>query len=227
MEPKGTTDYRYLISDRYSVVHYYARNLAPKGYVFYSSFVIPADKDPETVDAKIILLYLTNLPRHTVARRKKAGLAAVKYIRCGNIGYLFATHGRSEFFTRETGKRCSFDTPFTVAGYAVSVNRENGKVRVSLHREYQRRLKRFITTWGHRRGAEWWVQWFNRSYFFQYAGVRDNLFGMIKLLNANRRDFKLEPVPWEPILGKKLPASSKLLEPSSKELLDLLEFMAQ
>jgi hypothetical protein len=220
------TDYRYLISGKYSLVHYYARNLATKGYIFYTSFVIPTGKDPETIDAKLILKYETFLPRHTVSRNRRKGLASVKYVRCGNIGYLFATHGRSEFFTNEK-PRCAFDTPFYLAGYAVSVNRETGKVTVSLHREYQRRLKRFIMTWGHRRPSAWWVNWFNKSYFFQYRGVRENLFSLIKVLNANRRDFKLEPIPWEEVLGKKLPASRALLEPSSKELLDLLQFMAR
>lgn len=220
-------DYRYLISGKYSLIHYYARNLATKGYVFYTSFVIPPDKDAETIDAKLILKYSTHLPRHTVSRNRRKGLASVKYIRCGNIGYLFATHGKSEFFTLETSKKCAFDTPFYLAGYAVSVNRETGKVTVSLHREYQRRLKRFITKWGHRRSAAWWVQWFNRSYFLHYRGVSDNLFALIKVLNANRRDFKLNPVPWEEILGKKLSASHALLQPSSPELLNLLEFMAK
>ena len=219
------TDYRYLISGKYALIHYYARNLATKGYVFYTSFVIPAGKDAETIDAKLILKYKTFHPRHTVSRHRRKGLASVKYIRCGNIGYLFATHGRSDFFINEK-HRCAFDTPFYLAGYAVSVNRETGKVRVSLHREYQRRLKRFITTWGNRRNAQWWVNWFNRNYFFQYRGVSDDLFSLIKILNANRRDFKLDPIPWEEVLGKKLPASRALLEPSSKELLDLLAFMA-
>lgn len=218
-------DYRYLVNDKRSLLHYYSRNLATKGYVFYTSFVIPKDKDAEVVDAKLILQYSTYLPRHTVSRNRRKGIASVKYIRCGNIGYLFATHGKSDFFTRETGYRCSFDTPFTIAGYSISVNRETGKVRVALHREYQRRLKRFITTWGHRRSEAWWVAWFNRNYFLQYAGVRENLFSLIKLLNANRRDFKQGPVPWEEILGKKVPVRA-LLQPSSLELLNLLEFMA-
>lgn len=207
-------------------MHYFARNLATKGYVFYTSFVIPSDKDAETIDAKLILKYQTHLPRHKVSRNRRAGLASVKYIRCDNIGFLFATHGKSEFFTLETSKKCAFDTPFYLAGYAVSINRETGKVTVSLHREYQRRLKRFITTWGHRRNAQWWVNWFNCNYILHYNGVREDIFSLIKVLNANRRDFKLEPVPWESILGKNHPTSKALLQESSPELLNLLAFMA-
>ncbi|TXH14239.1 MAG: hypothetical protein E6R03_09795 [Hyphomicrobiaceae bacterium] len=221
-----TFDYRYLISNQRDLVHYYCRNLATKGYVFYTSFPLPRDKDPETIDAKLILLYQCHLPRHTVSRNRRKGLASVKYVRCGNVGYLFSTHGRGEFFTREMGYRCAFNTPFTVGGYSVSVSRDTGKVRVSLHREYQRRLKRFIMRWGTKRDASWWVKWFKGNQFSQYSGVRENLFSLIKLLNANRRDFRQDAVPWENILGKKVKVSG-LLQPSSKELLSLLEFMSQ
>lgn len=214
--------YRYLIKDKQSLVHYYARNLATKGYVFYNSFPIPADVDAETIDAKLILLYRTNTHKQKVARWKKAGVASVKYIRLGRVGYLFATHGKSDFFTREASHKCAFDTPFSIGGYSISVDRKTGKVSIRIHEEAQKRIRKFIVRWCHKRPASWWMKWIRYFPFAPYSGVRDNLFHLIAFLNDCRKDFKQEPIDWKLCVRKKMSCKGELLQPSSKELLDLL-----
>ena len=68
------------------------------GYWFYVHGWIPLNKDPETVDRKLIEKYGIDVSKWERARRKKAGLANLHYLRHGRDFVLIATHGRHPFF---------------------------------------------------------------------------------------------------------------------------------
>lgn len=182
--------------------------------------MIPRGKDAELIDAKLITKYQTHLYKQKAYRLHKGGKAIVKYVRLGNLGILLATKGESAFFQDEQWKDAR-DNPLVLFGYSISINRETGKVSVRLHRETQRRLKKFLMTWGNRRSREWWESWIRKFPFSSYAGVRDNLFALIRFLNDNRKSFKQLPIEWKRCVRKKIKPVVCLKE-SSAELLALL-----
>ena len=61
------------------------------GYWFYVAGQIPEGKDPVAVDAKLIRKYGIDVSRWERARRKRAGLANMQYIRHDRFFLLMAT----------------------------------------------------------------------------------------------------------------------------------------
>jgi hypothetical protein len=214
---------RYLVKSPAHVVQYLACNLLPKGYLFYSTSWIPEGKDTALVDAKLLLAYDCHFAKEKVYRRKKAGHAAVKYLRCGQLCILLATKGRSPFFDREDWKDVR-DNPIHVAGYSLSVNRQTGKVSARLHREAQRYLKREFTVLASSdlRECEAKIKSFP---FLPFAGVRDNLFSLIRHLNECRRLLRKAPVEWKRCVRKEFTPEPVFLE-TPKEIEDLLRYEA-
>src|SRR5262245_2615543 len=145
--------YQYLVKSPRHLVQQLACNLLPKGYWFYVATWIPDPKDPLLTDARLILLHDCHWPKEKQYRRRKAGHATVKYLRCGRLCLLLATKGTSPFFQREAWKDVR-DNPIHIAGYSIGVHRQTGKVCVRIHREAQRELKRQFTE-----RASWDLRW--------------------------------------------------------------------
>lgn len=211
--------YHYLVRSPRHLVQYLAGNLLPKGYHFHVAMWLPEDADPVLVDAKLTLLYECHLPKERQYRRRKAGLATVKYVRCGRLAMLLATRGRSPFFAREPF-RDAREAAVHVAGYALSVVKVTGKVSVRVHREAQRRVRRQFTEQASR-SLDWWERTIRDFPFAAYAGVRDQLFAELRHLNACRRSLRLPPVDWRNCVRKKFKVEPVFLD-TPPELLDLL-----
>ena len=73
----------------------------PHGYWFYVSGIVPKEKDPRTVDLKLLERYGIGISRQSRARRKAVGIANVHYIRYQRRFLLLATHGHHPFFDDE------------------------------------------------------------------------------------------------------------------------------
>lgn len=86
--------YRHEVQSVEALVQYLAANLLPHGYWFYVTGLVPPNKDPSAIDAKLVAKYGAHLSRQQRARRKLAGLANVHYLRCGRWWVLLATHGK-------------------------------------------------------------------------------------------------------------------------------------
>ncbi len=220
-------EYGYLIASKHLLVEYLATKLLTKGYYFYTIFSIPKDKDPLLVDAKLILTYSTHLPKYTVAKRKKAGIASVKYMRVGHLALLIATKGTSDYFAKEKWVDIR-EKPLCVGGYSLSVARTGnkntfGKVSVRLHRENQRRLKRFILRWAIRRDRVWWENFIRNLRYLPFRGVQDSVFALIKFLNVNRGSFRKDKIDYKICRRTKI-KPSKIFLRSPQEILDLLTF---
>ena len=71
------------------------------GYFFYVAGVVPEGKDARRVDEKLIERYELDVSKWTRARRKRAGLANVAYLRHGRFFVLLATAGKHRFFEDE------------------------------------------------------------------------------------------------------------------------------
>jgi hypothetical protein len=102
-----------------------------RGYWFYVAGWIPAEKSPETVDAKLIGKYGVDVSRWERGRRKRSGLANMQYIRHGRFFLLMATHGKHVFFDEEEGQiRDARRTPVRFAGYSISYRGGHASVRI-------------------------------------------------------------------------------------------------
>jgi len=99
------------------------------GYVFYVRGVVPEDKDPASVDAKLIAKYDVDRSRWRRAVDAEAGVARMQYIRHERTFLLMATHGTHRFFDEEKGSiRDARKTPIKYAGYSISYRRgQDGK----------------------------------------------------------------------------------------------------
>ena len=94
-------DYRCEASSVTGFVQQLVSCYLPHGYWFYVSGVVPLNKDPRTVDLKLLEKYGIGISRQSRARRKVAGMANVHYIRYQRRFLLLATHGHHPFYDDE------------------------------------------------------------------------------------------------------------------------------
>src|SRR4051812_10323302 len=94
------------------------------GYWFYVTGVVPDGKDPLAVDRKLIDRYGVDVSKWARARRKRAGLANVHYLRHRRYFVLIATKGEHRFFAEETQYRDVRRDPICFDGYAISYKRD-------------------------------------------------------------------------------------------------------
>lgn len=209
----------YLVRDIHGLVQLISSNYFTQGYYFYTTGRIPEDKDPELIDVKLILKYQTHTARSKNHRRRKAGLACVKYLRCGRIFVLLATRGKSPIFQQETLKDAR-SSPLVLWGYSIGVNPQTLKVTTKVHRDTMRKLERRIlerARWSERS----WKAFFWRFPFRPYAGVRTCVFTLLRALNQARKAFRLKPLNWRSCVRKKMKSIPAYI-PASPEVLDCL-----
>ena len=163
------------------------------GYWFYVPGWIPPPKDPETLDRKLIEKYGIDVSKWERARRKKAGLANLHYLRHGRTFVLIATHGVHRFFEEEAGQiRDIRRVPFKLGGYSVSYR--NGHASVRIDQESYRRLKVYLTDLAVRRSAEHMAEEFRMLHFEPYAPIRRQLLNLLRAVNRVRKQAGLSAV---------------------------------
>src|SRR5262245_26435101 len=111
-----------------------ACNLLPAGYHYYAVGEVPLGKDARKVDAKLAARYGLGLSRWAKARRKRAGLANVAYLRYGRTFVLLATKGEHRIFDGETMRDFRRDS-LVFAGHSIGFKRGrdgrmHGSVRI-------------------------------------------------------------------------------------------------
>ncbi len=86
--------------------------------------VVPEDKDPESVDAKLIEKYSVDRSKWGRSIDAENGVARMQYIRHERTFLLIATHGTHRFFEDENGSvRDARKSPIKYAGYSISYRR--------------------------------------------------------------------------------------------------------
>lgn len=163
------------------------------GYWFYVHGWIPLNKDPKAVDRKLIEKYDIDVSKWERARRKKANLANLHYLRHGRHFVLIATHGRHRFFDEEANIRDIRRMPFKLGGHSVSYR--NGHASVRIDRETYRRLKVYLTDLAPRRSAEHMIEEFRMLHFEPYAPIRRQLLNLLRAVNRTRKWAGLNAVP--------------------------------
>jgi hypothetical protein len=171
------------------------------GYWFYVAGSVPAAKNPVVVDRKLIAKYGITSSSKERARRKRAGLANLHYIRHDRFFPLMATHGRHRFFDDEAGQiRDARREPIKFAGYAIS--HRNGRVCVRIEQCEYAQLKAWFLDLACRRSAEALAAEFRAVHFVPYRPVRQQLLAIWRAVNRERRLAGYEPlaivyVPWK------------------------------
>ena len=167
-----------------------------RGYWFYVKGWIPYSKAPEAIDGKLIDRYDIGVSKWERARRKRAGLANVHYLRLGRTFVLIASLGQHRFFGDEAAViRDIRRVPFKHGGYSVSYR--NGHASVRIDQETYKRMKAYLVELALRRPADALVAELGMLPFEPYAPVRRQLLNLHRAVNRARKTAGLSEVPVE------------------------------
>ena len=164
------------------------------GYHHYVVGEIPARKDPRAVDGRMVERYRLELSKFARARRKRAGLPNVQYLRFRRFFVLCATeptHGHPFYEEHAAGQiRNIRRQPIAFAGYSIGWHRGADRrwhVSVRIHPERYRSIKAYLLDLSRRRTVEQLACEFAGLPFEPYAPVRRQLLSLLKVVNHERK----------------------------------------
>jgi hypothetical protein len=156
-----------------------------RGYCFYVTGFIPLDKDPESVDRKLIDHYGIAISKWARARRKQSGTASIQYIRFRRFFVLLATQGTHRFFIDEAPNiRDVRRAPITFSGYSLSSRQ--GRPHVRIDREEYLRIKAYFVEISRKSSVQRIQAELAGLPFEPYAPVRRQYLAFIRAVNRAR-----------------------------------------
>jgi len=165
-----------------------------RGYCSYVSGTVPPDKDPRTVDAKLIRQYGIDLPKWTRARRRRnRGIAGIQLLRHERFFVMLATEGKHRFFEEERSIRDVRQTPIVYRGYSVGLR--GGRVHVRISDEFYKNLRAHFLDIALRRTADEIAAEFYTVPFEPWGPVKTQMFSLLGVVNDARRRASLSRVP--------------------------------
>ena len=192
--------YRYLATSVEGFVQQLAVGYVTHGYFYFVTGQIPAEKDPEKTDRKIIERYRIDVSKSTRVKQKKAGEANLQYLRFGHFFVILATPGVHLFFEEEAAVLKDLrESPLRFYDYAISCHKSWAKVKlhpsVRIDRERYLELRaRFVEISVHRTVEQLTAE-FRAFPFEPYAPVRNQLYTILRAVNRKRQIAGLEYVP--------------------------------
>ena len=181
------------------------------GHWFYVRCRIPAGKDPQRVDEKLLRLYDIRRPRWQRKRRHLKDNAGIHYLRYDRLFVILLTKGRHDAFYRDHGDAV-LDirrTALKAFGYSVrwsyAQTERRWCVHVRLDKENYRQLKTHLVTlctWPAYRLPEALERRIHNLPYQRYAPVRQQLYTIAKAVNRVRRRAGLAPVDYRCIAPK-------------------------
>ena len=182
---KGGMEYRYLTNSIGGFIQQLAVCYIQRGYWFYVVGSIPAGKDPEQIDRKLLDQYGISLSKYQRCRRKKYGQANLQYLRYQNTFLLLATQGEHPFFAKEHNViRDVRRIPMECFGYSLTYR--NGHALVSISKRTYQELNAYFLELALRRNAKTLAWEFRALPFEPYKPVYRQLFTIWKAVNAKR-----------------------------------------
>jgi hypothetical protein len=155
------------------------------GYFFYVAGIIPEGKDPQRVDEKLVQRYGLDISKWARARRKRAGLASVAYLRHCRFFLLLATHGEHPFFEAEGGAvKDVRRVPIRFGSYSISYRGGHPHVRIA--EPTMRDLKEQLGVLALRRSSVDLEGVLHRLPFEPYAPVRSQFCELLRMVNRVR-----------------------------------------
>ena len=167
------------------------------GYWFYVTGKIPEGKDPAAVDRKLLDKYDLEISKWARARRKKAGLANVHYIRFERFFVLLASKGVHPFFQEETNFKDIREDSIRFEGYSIGLKKGvDGRFHPSIriHPERYRELKAHFLEIATRRSPDFLAREFKRLPLEPYAPVCRQLLALLRGVNRARETAGLPTV---------------------------------
>jgi len=185
-----------------------ACNLLPHGYWFYVTGWVPEGKDPRRIDQKLTSKYGANLGRPVRARRKRQGMANLRYVRHGRFFVLLATRGQHVFFEEEAVSiRDIRRVPLKFAGYWISYRRGQRQRQgtrdsawhshVQIERNHYNDLKAYFLELALHKSLAGLAREFYQLPFEPYAPVRRQLMNILRAVNRERKRAKFQPLPFQ------------------------------
>ena len=193
------------------------------GYWFYVTGVIPHDKDPRAVDAKLLKKYDIALSESTRGRRKRLGKANLQYLRYQNFFVIMATEGIHQFKLEEADRlRDIRRVPLKFHGYSISYRRGGrtleGEVdakwhaHVEIERERYKEIRDYLVGLATHRSAKYLALSFYEIPYEPYAPVRRQLLNILRAVNSARDKAGFSRVPLEV-----LPLRRRVVKPFAPE----------
>jgi hypothetical protein len=207
-------EYRCAVTSVAGFVQQLASCCLPHGYWFYVSGKVPWEKDPKSVDEKLLAKYGIGISRQSRTRRKAVGIANVHYIRYQRRFLLLATHGHHPIYDEEEKSiRDARKYPIRFAGYSISVakgdfraKRSTGgvvvrdnqwRVRVQIEREWYLSLKAYLLDIAPHRSTDQIAAEFRSLPFEPYAPVRQQMLNLLRHVNRRRESAGVEPIGFD------------------------------
>lgn len=181
-----------------------------KGYYFYVTGVIPEHKDPAKTDRKILDAYGIEVSKWTRARRKKASLANVHYLRYRRFYVIIANHGFHDFFAAEASRLYDIRRrPMFFLGYSIGCRPARGDgeyhVSVRINRDLFQTLKARYERAALECTAEQLFSELRALPYEPYAPVRSQLRGLLRAINRRRIVAGLDQVPEQALRLRRAP----------------------
>jgi hypothetical protein len=95
-------------------------------YPYFATGTIPAGKDKQAVDEKLIELYQTELDRVERQKRRRNGLSNARYLRCRHTWVLLVTKGMGSIWDAEPLKDMR-ETELIAFDYSIKLLSRSGK----------------------------------------------------------------------------------------------------
>jgi hypothetical protein len=101
------------------------------GYCLYAVGVIPSEKDPTLVDAKLVTRYQVSRCRQTRLLRRRVGEGNVVYLRYRHSFILLASGGHHQSFITDEHPCDCRERPILISGYSIGVRRGEPWVEIA------------------------------------------------------------------------------------------------
>lgn len=191
--------YRYEATSIAGFIQTIAVAYVARGYFFYVTGEIPEGKELAKVDAKLIELYGVGVSKFTRARKKRAGLANLQYLRLSGSRHfvIFATHGQNPFFENEAKViRDVRRVPYKFAGYSISYKSGHAHVRIEKKRYLE--LKAYFLEQATRLETTDLEQEIRKLLDYEpYAPIRSQKLCIWRAVNRIRKEAGLHSIPKE------------------------------
>jgi len=168
-----------------------------RGFYFYTSGTIKPSKDPAAVDAKLIERYGIDVSKWQRARRKRAGVANLQYLRHEQFFVILATHGKHCFFGDEPFRDIR-EAPIRFHGYSIGCGKGvDGRwhASVRIHADVYRSLKDYFLDLAVHRSIDNLVKEFQSVRFAPFARVRRQMLNILRAVNRMRKEAGFEAIP--------------------------------
>ena len=191
-------EYRYRATSIEGFVQQLAISYIGHGYWYYVTGMIPDDKDRNDVDVKLIERYGCGISKWARARRRRAGLANVHYIRYESFFVLIASGGEHKFFEDERQYRDIRRDAIGFHGYSIGYHRGEDRrwhPSVRIHPKEYDKFRAYLLGLACSRSVENLARVFRQVPFEPYAPVRRQLLNLRRLINLARNLAGFEEIP--------------------------------